>query len=63
METASFPGLLGIEREKEKEKKDGARVCVCVFKRVREQDFPGGPVAKILHSQSRGPKFDPWLGN
>ena len=32
-----------------------------MFKRVREQDFPGGPVAKIPHSQSREPKFDPWL--
>ena len=24
---------------------------------------PGGPVAKIPHSQSRGPRFDPWSGN
>ena len=23
-------------------------------------DFPGGPVAKTLHSQCRGPEFDPW---
>ena len=26
-------------------------------------DFPGGPVAKTLHSQCRGPGFNPWLGN
>ena len=26
-------------------------------------DFPGGPVAMTLHSQSRGPRFDPWSGN
>ena len=26
-------------------------------------DFPGGPVAKTLHSQCRGPRFDPWTGN
>ena len=26
-------------------------------------DFPGGPVAKTLHSQCRGPRFDPWSGN
>ena len=26
-------------------------------------DFPGGPVAKPLHSESRGPGFDPWSGN
>ena len=27
------------------------------------RDFPGGPVGKTLHSQCRGPEFDPWLGN
>ena len=26
-------------------------------------DFPGGPVAKTLSSQSRGLDFDPWSGN
>ena len=26
-------------------------------------DFPGGPVGKTLHSQYRGPGFDPWWGN
>ena len=26
-------------------------------------DFPGGPVAKTLTSQCRGPRFDPWSGN
>ena len=26
-------------------------------------DFPGGPVAKILCYQWRGPGFDPWSGN
>ena len=26
-------------------------------------DFPGGPVVRILHSQRRRPRFDPWLGN
>ena len=25
--------------------------------------FPGGPVAKTLQSQCRGPRFDPWSGN
>ena len=24
---------------------------------------PGGPLAKTLYSQSRGPMFDPWSGN
>ena len=27
------------------------------------RDFPGGPVAKTLHSQCRGPRFSPWSGN
>ena len=27
------------------------------------RDFPGGPVAKTPHSQSRGPRFDPSSGN
>ena len=26
-------------------------------------DFPGGPVAKTLGSQCRGPGFDPWMGS
>ena len=26
-------------------------------------DFPDGPLAKTLHSQCRGPEFDPWSGN
>ena len=34
-----------------------------VWERVKKGfpwDFPGGPVAKTLHSQCRGPGFDPW---
>ena len=31
------------------------------IKKIR--DFPGGPVAKTLHSQYRGPGFDLWSGN
>ena len=27
--------------------------------RVGERDFAGGPVAKALHSQCKGPRFDP----
>ena len=27
------------------------------------EDFPGGSAAKALHSQYRGPGFDPWSGN
>ena len=27
------------------------------------RDVPGGPVAKTLSSQCRGPRFDPWSGS
>ena len=27
------------------------------------RDFSGGPVAKTLHSQCQGPRFNPWSGN
>ena len=34
------------------------------FKNTDSGDFfPGGPVSKTLHSQCRGPGFDPWSGN
>ena len=33
-----------------------------VFER-KSRDFTGGPVAKTPCSQSRGPRFVPWLGN
>ena len=29
----------------------------------KQRHFPGGPVAKTLQSQCRGPGFDPWSGN
>ena len=32
-------------------------------KKVHNEDFPGGPVAKILCSQYRGPGFAIWSGN
>ena len=27
------------------------------------REFPGGPVARTLHSQCRGPGFNPWTGS
>ena len=30
--------------------------------KIGGRDFPGGPVAKALHSQCRGPGFNPWSG-
>ena len=30
---------------------------------TKRGNFPGGPVAKTLPSQSRGPRFDPWSGD
>ena len=26
-------------------------------------EFPGGPLSNTQHSQCRGPRFNPWLGN
>ena len=34
-----------------------------VQKRTNPGDFPGGPVAKTLCSQCRGPGFNAWSGN
>ena len=31
--------------------------------KVSFREFPGGPVAKTLSSQCRGPRFDPWSGS
>ena len=31
--------------------------------KYKVRDFPGAPVAKTPHSQSRGPGFSPWSGN
>jgi len=33
------------------------------FKKHKTGDLPGGPVAKTLCSQCRGPGLNPWLGN
>ena len=35
----------------------------CKIERTIERGFPGGPVAKTLCSQCRGPGFNPWSGN
>ena len=34
-----------------------------IKKKKLTTDFPGGPVAKTLHSQCRGLRFDPRSGN
>ena len=34
-----------------------------IIKTTDSWDFPGGPAAKTLCSQCRGPGFNPWLGN
>ena len=35
----------------------------CVSWKLVNWDFPGGPVAKTLHFQCRGPRFNPWEGS
>lgn len=49
---------------------NNGRVCclseiICAFSGCQQcfRDFPGGSVAQTLHSQCRGVRFDPWLGN
>ena len=44
------------------EGKSGGVVPTCCIE-INERDFPGGTVDKTLHSQCRGPGFDPWSGN
>ena len=36
---------------------------MCVSFKDSTGDFPGGPMAKTLESQCRGPRFHPWSGN
>ena len=33
------------------------------YKKRTERDFPGGPVVKTPHFQSRGHGFNPWSGS
>ena len=40
------------------EEKDGKS-----YRKTCQKRLPGGPVAKIPHSQCREPRFDPWSGN
>ena len=32
-------------------------------RKIKNRDFPGGPVVKTPRSQCRGPQIDPWSGN
>ena len=41
----------------------GARSVHFELQQATAWDFPDGPVAKPLHYQCRGPRFDPWSGN
>ena len=38
-----------------------------MMKKIEKKDdrgyFPGGPAVKTLHSQCRGPEFNPWSEN
>ena len=44
------PRTLGIE-------------CIASTQITQDQEFPGGPVVKTLHSHCQGPGFNPWSGN
>ena len=45
------------------EGKDGKLSRQIRFLNLKKGDFPGGPVAKTLHNQCRGHRFNPWSGN
>ena len=44
--------MVFLEKEKHLRK-------ICLERNQVMGDFPGGPVVKMLHSQCRGPGFDP----
>ena len=52
------------QKTKEKiAKLDLNKIKTFVHERTLLKGFPGGPVAKTLRSQCRGPGIDPWSGN
>ena len=38
-------------------------ILIHLIKTLKPRDFSGDPVTKTLHSQNRGPGFNPWSGN
>ena len=51
------PGMLhGMTKNKQ------IRIII-FFKKEKNENFPGGPVAKLLCFQCRGCGFNPWSGN
>ena len=62
--TVVTPQTPYISQEMEVKRNSKQRTTYIVGKyKEKSGHFPDGPVAKTLHSQCRGPRFDPWLGN
>ena len=55
--------LIIAEQEYQKEEDRDRETENESLKEKHDWGFPGGPVAKTLLSQCRGPRFDPWSGN
>ena len=53
------PILLPVRKKKKKIQ----RLSIMQPIKLKDRDFPGGPVAKTPHFQCTGCGFDPWSGN
>ena len=38
-------------------------ITIFQIRKLKHMDFPGGPVVKTPHFQSKGHGFNPWSGN
>ena len=47
----------------EEKKKKNQKLSIMQPVKLKDRDFPGGPVAKTPHFQCTGCGFDPWWGN
>ena len=45
------------------EEKKNQKLSIMQHVKLKDRDFPGGPVAKTPHFQRTGCGFDPWSGN
>ena len=69
---AIFPVVKGLINKDNDNGTLQVQVLLCIFlyfifirisRNKKDRDVPGGPVAKTLCSQFRGPGFNPWSGN
>ena len=71
MRTKTYPMPAPLEPTDQQEKEDTRHTVAAINRpensssvtREKDKGFPGGPVAKTLLFQCRGPRFDPCSGN